>query len=131
MECNNNKGILCPDPDFRFVRCLENMFPIGQIDAETVKAVPELRYPGDMLSVGGGCELAAVTWCKMSFSKFHQLFFLIINCNLPPLVRGLGQSTLVRSVTLHQAETCHRVMTVVTLNRVQRYDCAMISWKGF
>ena len=36
MECNRNKGLLCPDPDFRFVRCLENVLPIGKIDTEKI-----------------------------------------------------------------------------------------------
>ena len=34
------------------------------VDDETVEAVPEFCYLGDMLSAGGGCELAAVTHCK-------------------------------------------------------------------
>ena len=34
------------------------------VDDETVKAVPELCYLGDMLSAGGGCELTAVTHCE-------------------------------------------------------------------
>ena len=34
------------------------------VDDETVEAVPEFCYLGNMLSSGGGCELAAVTCCK-------------------------------------------------------------------
>ena len=34
------------------------------VDDEKVEAVPELCYLGDMLSAGGGCDLAAVTYCK-------------------------------------------------------------------
>ena len=34
------------------------------VDGEKVGAVPEFCYLGDMLSAGGGCELAAVTICK-------------------------------------------------------------------
>ena len=34
------------------------------VDDKKVEAVPEFCYLGDMLSAGGGCELAAVTHCK-------------------------------------------------------------------
>ena len=70
-KCSGIKGPLRPDPDFRCVRCLRKARPIDgrlvkevQVDDETVEAVPEFCYLGDMLSVGGGCELAAVTRCK-------------------------------------------------------------------
>ena len=35
-----------------------------KVDDEKLEAVPEFCYLGDMLSAGGGCELAAVTCCK-------------------------------------------------------------------
>ena len=44
-----------------------------QVDDETVEAVPEFCYLGDMLSAGGSCELAAVTRCKSAWGKFRQL----------------------------------------------------------
>ena len=66
-KCSGIKGPLCPDPDFRCARCLGKARPIDarlvkevQVDDETVEAVPEFCYLGDMLSAGGGCELAAV-----------------------------------------------------------------------
>ena len=34
------------------------------VDDKKVEAVPEFCYLGDMLSAGGGCELATVTHCK-------------------------------------------------------------------
>ena len=34
------------------------------VNDEKVEAVPEFCYLGDILSAGGGCELAAVTDCK-------------------------------------------------------------------
>ena len=43
------------------------------VDGEKVEAVPEFCYLGDMLSAGGGCELAAVTNCKSAKGKFRQL----------------------------------------------------------
>ena len=62
------------------------------VDGETVEAVPEFCYLGDMLPAGGGCELAAVTHCKC---KFRQLLPLHTNCNLPRLIRGRVYSTYV------------------------------------
>ena len=85
-----------------------------QVDDETVEAVPEFCYLGDMLSAGGGCELAAVTRCKSAWGKFRQLLPLLTNRNLPLLTRGRVYSTCVRSVMLHAAETW--AMTVATLN---------------
>ena len=59
-----------------------------QVDDETVEAVPEFCYLGDMLSAGGGCELAAVARCKSAWGKFRQLLSLLTNRNLPLLTRG-------------------------------------------
>ena len=59
----------------------------------------------DMLSGGGGCELAAVTRCKCAWGKFRQLLPLLTNRNVPLVTRGRVYSTCVRSVMLHAAET--------------------------
>ena len=67
-KCSGIKGPLRPDPDFRCARCLGKARPIDgrtvkevKVDDETLEAVPEFCYLGDMLSARGGCELAAVT----------------------------------------------------------------------
>ena len=132
-KCSGIKGPLHPDPDFRCARCLGKARPIDgrlvkevQVDDEKVEAVPEFCYLGDMLSAGGGCELAAVTRCKSAWGKFRQLLPLLTNRNLPLLTRGRVYSTCVRSVMLHAAETW--AMTVATLNRLRRNDRAMIRW---
>ena len=94
-KCSGIKGPLRPDPDFRCARCLGKARPIDgrlvkevQVDDETVEAVPEFCYLGDVLSAGGGCELAAVTRCKSAWGKFRQLLPLLTNRNLPLLTRG-------------------------------------------
>ena len=122
-----------PDPDFRCAHCLGKARPIDgrlvkedQVNDEKVEAVPEFCYLGDMLYAGGGCELAAVTGCKLAWGKFRQLLPLLTNRNLPLLTRGRVYSTCVRSVMLHAAETW--AMTVSTLNRLRRIDRAMIRW---
>ena len=132
-KCSGIKGPLRPDPDFRCTRCLGKARPIdGQtvkevkVDDEKLEAVPEFCYLGDMLSAGGGCELAAVTRCKCAWGKFRQLLPLLTNRNVPLVTRGRVYSTCVRSVMLHAAETWS--MTAATLNRLRRNDRAMIRW---
>ena len=97
-----------------------------KVDDEKLEAVPEYCYLGDMLSAGGGCELAAVTRCKCAWGKFRQLLPLLTNRNVPIVTRGCVYSTCVRSVMLHAAETW--AMTAATLNRLRRNDRAMIRW---
>ena len=91
---------------------------------EKLEAVPEFCYLGDMLSAGGGCELAAITRCKCAWGKFRQLLPFLTNHHLPLLTRGKVYSSSVRSVMLHAAETW--AMKVDTLNRLRHNDRAMI-----
>ena len=93
---------------------------------EKLEVVPEFCYLGDMLSAGGGCELAAITRCKCAWGKFRQLLPLLTNRHLPLLTRGQVYSSCVRSVMLHAAETWAK--KVDTLNRPRRNDRAMIRW---
>ena len=123
-KCSGIKGPLHSDSDFICARCLGNARPIDgrlvkevQVDDKKVEAVPEFCYLGDMLSAGGGYELAAVTRCELAWGKFHQLLLLLTNRNLPLLIRGQVYSTCVRSVMLHAAETW--AMTVSTLTPLE------------
>ncbi|MCU7898061.1 MAG: hypothetical protein KZQ61_05230, partial [Candidatus Thiodiazotropha sp. (ex Lucinoma aequizonata)] len=132
-KCSGIKGPLRPDPEFRCARCLGRARPIDgrsmtevMVGDEKLEAVPEFCYLGDMLSAGGGCDLAAVTRCKCAWGKFRQLLPLLTNRHLPLLTRGRVYSTCVRSVMMHAAETW--AMTAVTLNRLRRNDRAMIRW---
>ena len=97
-----------------------------EVGNEKLEVVPEFCYLGDMLSAGGGCELAAITRCKCAWGKFRQLLPLLTNRHLPLLTRGKVYSSCVRSVMLHAAETW--AMKVDTLNRLRRNDRAMIRW---
>ena len=94
-KCSGVKGPLRPNPGFRCARCLGTAQPIDgrmikevEVDDKKLEAVPEFCYLGDMLSAGGGFELAAVTRCKCAWGKFRQLLPLLTNCNLPLLTRG-------------------------------------------
>ena len=132
-KCSGIKGPLRPDPEFRCARCLGTARAIDErevseveVGNEKLEVVPEFCYLGDMLSAGGGCELAAITRCKCAWGKFRQLLPLLTNRHLPLLTRAKVYSSCVRSVMLHAAETW--AMKVDTLNRLRRNDCGMICW---
>ena len=132
-KCSGIKGPLRPDPEFRCARCLGTARAIDEREVSEVEVrnekpevVPEFCYLGDMLSAGGGCELAAITRCKCAWGKFRQLLPLLTNRHLPLLTRGKVYSSCVRSVMLHAAETW--AMKVATLNRLRRNDRTMIPW---
>ena len=97
-----------------------------EVGNEKLEVVPEFCYLGDMLSAGGGCELAAITRCKCAWGKFRQLLPLLTNRQVPLLTRGKVYSSCVRSVMLHAAETW--AMKADTLNHLRRNDRAMIRW---
>ena len=132
-KCSGIKGPLLPDPKFGCARCLGTAQAIDErevseveVGNEKLEVVTEFCYLGDMLSAGGGCELAVITRCKCAWGKFRQLLPLLTNRHLPLLTRGKVYSSCVRSVMLHAAETW--AMKVDTLNRLQRNDRAMIRW---
>ena len=57
------------------------------IGDEKLEVVPEFCYLGDMLSAGGGCELASIARCKCAWAKFCQLLPLLTNLHLSLLTR--------------------------------------------
>ena len=104
-KCSGIKGPLRPDPEFRCAWCLGTLRAIDErevseveVGNEKLEVVPEFCYLGDMLSAGGGCELAAITRCKCAWGKFRQLLPLLTNRHLPLLTRGKVYSSCVRSV---------------------------------
>ena len=97
-----------------------------EVGNEKLEVVPEFCYLRDILSAGGGCELAAITRCKCAWGKFRQLLPLLTNRQMPLLTRGKVYSSCVRSVMLHAAETW--AMKADTLNRLRHNDRAMIRW---
>ena len=126
-KCSGIKGSLLPDTVFRCARCLGTASAIDErqsleveVGNEKLEVVPEFCYLGDMLSAGGGCELAAITRCKCAWGKFQQLLPLLINRQVPLLTRGKVYSSCVRSVMLHAAETW--AMKADTLNRLRPND---------
>ena len=85
--------------------------------------VDSFCYLGDMLSAGGGCEIAVTTRVKTAWKKFRELPVLT-SCHLSYKTRGHVYSSCVRSAMLHASETWP--LTKTNLQRLQRNDRAMI-----
>ena len=97
-KCSGIKGRLLRESEFTCARCLGTARAIDgrhslevehvEVGNEKLEVVLEFCYLGDMLSVGGGCELAAITRCKCAWGKFWQLLPLLTNRQVPLLTRG-------------------------------------------
>ena len=132
-KCSGIKGSLTSDLNFRCAHCLGTARSVDgrlvkevMIGNEKLEVVPEFCYLGDILSAGGGCELASISRCKCVWAKIQQLLPLLANSHLSLLTRGRVYSTCVRRAMLHAAETWP--VTVSTLNRLRQNDLAMIHW---
>ena len=132
-RCSGIEGVLKPDPNYICPRCKGTARPI---DGRPIKEVPvgehklevvtEFCYLGDMLSSGGGCEVAATVRCKTAWGKFRELLPVLTNRHIPLSSRGRVYSTCVRSAMLHGSETW--AASSSTVNRLRRNDRAMIRW---
>ena len=112
---------LTPNPDYRCARCMANARPIDgrpqsevQVGPDKLEVVASFCYLGDMLSAGGGCEMAVTTRVKTAWKKFRELLPVLTSRHL----------SCVRSAMLHASETWP--LTKTNLQRLQRNDRAMI-----
>ena len=94
-KCSGIKGHLLRESEFTCARCLGTARAIdgGQslevgVGNKKLEVVPEFCYLGDMLSAGGGCELAAITRCRCAWGGFRQLLPLLTRRRVPLLTRG-------------------------------------------
>ena len=122
---------LTPNPDYRCARCMGNARPIDgrphsevQVGPDKLEVVATFCYPGDMLSAGGGCEMAVTTRVKTAWKKFRELLPVLTSCQLSYKTRGHVYSSCVQSAMLHASETWP--LTKTNLQRLQHYDRAMI-----
>ena len=79
---------------------------------------------GDMLSAGGGCEIAVTTRVKTAWKKFRELLPVLTSRHLSYKTRGHVYSSCVRRAMLHAIETWP--LTKTNLQRLQRNDRTMI-----
>ena len=89
-----------------------------------LEVVASFCYLGDMLSAGGGCEMAVTTRVKTAWKKFRELLPVLTSRHLSYKTRGHVYSSCVRSAMLHASETWP--LTKTNLQRLQRNDRAMI-----
>ena len=97
-----------------------------QVGPDKLEVVASFCYLGDMLSAGGGCEMAVTTHVKTAWKKFRELWLVpvLTSRHLSYKTRGHVYSSCVRSAMLHASETC--ALTKTNLQRLQRNDRAMI-----
>ena len=95
-----------------------------QVGPDKLEVVASFCYLGDMLSAGGGCEMAVTTRVKTAWKKFRELLPVLTSCHLSYKTRGHVYSSCVRSAMLHASETWP--LTKTNLQRLQRNDRAMI-----
>ena len=122
---------LTPNPDYRCARCMGNARPIDgrpqsevQVGPDKLEVVASFCYLGDMLSAGGGCEMAVTTRVKTAWKKFRELLPVLTSGHLSYKTRGHVYSSCVRSAMPHASETWP--LTKTNLQRLQRNDRAMI-----
>ena len=122
---------LTPNPNYRCARCMGNARPIDgrpqsevQVGPDKLEVVASFCYLGDMLSAGGGCEMAVTTRVKTAWKKFRELLPVLTSRHLSYKTRGHVYSSCVRSAMLHASETWP--LTKTNLQRLQRNDRAMI-----
>ena len=122
---------LTPNPDYRCARCMGNARPIDgrpqsevQVGPDKLEVVASFCYLGDMLSAGGGCEIAVTTGVKTPWKKFRELLPVLTSHHFSYKTHGHVYSSCVRSAMLHASETWP--LTKANLQRLQRNDRAMI-----
>ena len=119
---------LTPNPDYR---CAQSMVIARPIDGRPqnefqvgLEVVASFCYLVDMLSAGGGCEIAVTTRVKTAWKKFRELLPVLTSRHLSDKTRGHVYSSFVRSAMLHASQTWP--LTKKNLQRLQRNDRAMI-----
>ena len=91
-----------------------------QVGPDKLEVVASLCYLGEMLSAGGGCEIAVTTCVKTAWKKFRELLPVLTPATSYK-TRGHVYSYSVRSAMLHASETWP-----LTKTNMQRNDRAMI-----
>ena len=130
-KCSGIKGRLIADPGYVCRRCKGEARPIDgrptttvSVDGTLLDVVPCFCYLGDMLSAGGGCDLATNVRCRTAWGKFIRLLPLLTSRHLSLKIRGELYSACVRSAMLYGSETW--AITKTSLQRLERNDGYMI-----
>ena len=95
-----------------------------QVGPDKLEMVASFCYLDDMLSAGGGCEIAVTNRVKTAWKKFRELLPVLTSHHLSYKTCGHVYSSCVRSAMLHASETWP--LTKTNLHRLQHNDRAMI-----
>ena len=95
-----------------------------QFGPDKLEVVASFCYLGDMLSAGGGCEIAVTTRVKTAWKKFRELLPVLTSRHLSYKTSDHVYSSCVRNAMLHASETWP--LTKTNLQCLQRNDRAMI-----
>ena len=130
-KCSGVIGRLSDNPEYICPRCQCTARPIDGrpinevfVDEVKMDVVLSFCYLGDMLSTGGGCDLAVTTRCSVAWGKFRKLLPTLTSKHVSLKTRGKLFSSCVRSAILHSSEAW--VPTVSVLQRLQCNDQSMI-----
>ena len=114
---------LTPNPDYRCAQCMGNARPINgrpqnevEVGPDKLEVVASFCYLDDMLSAGGGCEIAVTTHVKTAWKKFRELLAVLTLCHLSYKTRGHVYSSCLRRAMLHASETWPLTKTNLQLN---------------
>ena len=110
---------LTPNPDYRCARYMGNARPIDgrphsevQVGPDKLEVVTSFCYLGDMLSAGGGCEMAVTIHVKTAWKKFRELLLVLTSCHLSYKTCG------------HVYSSCMRSAMPVKLGHLPRRTCS-------
>ena len=92
-----------------------------KVGPDKLEVVNSFCYLGDLLSAGGGCEIAVTTRVKTAWKKFRELLPVLTFRHLSYKTRGHVYISCMRSAMLHASETW-----TLTKRNLQRNDRAMI-----
>ena len=95
-----------------------------QVGPDKLEVVDSFCCLGDMLSAGGGCEMAVTTRVKTAWKKFRELLPILTSSHLSYKTHSHVYSSCVWSAMLHASETSPLIKT--NLQHLQRNDRAMI-----
>ena len=127
-KCIGVIGRLSDNPEYICPRCQGTACPIDGrpinevfVDKVKMDVVPSFCYLGDMLSAGGGCDLAVTTRCSVAWGKFRKLLPILTSKHVSLKACGKLFFFCVRSAMLHGSENA-----VSVLQRLQHNDWSMI-----
>ena len=96
------------------------------MDGTLINVELNFCFLGDMLYAGGGCKLAIITRCGISWGKFKRLLSILTSKHVSLRTGGKVFNAFVRSALLHGSETW--APTAPDLQRLCRNDRSMIRW---